>query len=51
MIGFRGAFRYPSESFADCFAMECAAMKQVREVMGLDNVTLMLPFVAASKRE
>ncbi len=45
MIGFRGAFRYPSESFADCFAMECAAMKQVRDVMGLDNVTLMLPFV------
>jgi pyruvate,water dikinase len=45
MIGFRGAYRYPSESFADCFAMECAAMKQVREVMGLDNVALMIPFV------
>ncbi|HEY0719940.1 MAG TPA: putative PEP-binding protein, partial [Gammaproteobacteria bacterium] len=45
MIGFRGAYRYPSASFVDCFAMECAAMQQVREVMGLDNVVLMIPFV------
>ncbi|HEY0634422.1 MAG TPA: phosphoenolpyruvate synthase [Gammaproteobacteria bacterium] len=45
MIGFRGAYRYPSESFAESFAMECAAMVQVREVMGLDNVALMIPFV------
>ncbi len=45
MIGFRGASRYPSESFADCFALECAAMKKVREDMGLDNVALMIPFV------
>ena len=45
MIGFRGASRYPSESFADCFAMECAAMKEVRETMGLTNVALMIPFV------
>ncbi len=45
MIGFRGASRYPSEAFADCFALECAAMKQAREVMGLDNVALMIPFV------
>ena len=45
MIGFRGASRYPSEEFAACFAMECAAMRQVREGMGLDNVALMIPFV------
>ncbi|MEJ2564583.1 MAG: phosphoenolpyruvate synthase [Gammaproteobacteria bacterium] len=45
MIGFRGASRYPSEQFAACFAMECAAMRQVREGMGLDNVALMIPFV------
>lgn len=45
MIGFRGASRYPSKEFADCFAMECAAMKVVRETMGLDNVALMIPFV------
>lgn len=44
MIGFRGASRYPSEEFAPCFALECAAMKKVREVMGLDNVALMIPF-------
>src|SRR3569623_1998500 len=45
MIGFRGASRYPSERFAECFAMECAAMKQVREELGLTNVALMIPFV------
>jgi len=45
MIGFRGASRYPSEQFADCFALECAAMKKVREEMGLHNVSLMIPFV------
>ena len=45
MIGFRGASRYPSEAFAACFALECAAMRQVRETMGLTNVTLMIPFV------
>jgi pyruvate,water dikinase len=45
MIGFRGAFRYPSKEFADCYALECAAMKQVRDVMGLTNVVLMIPFV------
>src|SRR3569623_1222507 len=45
MIGFRGASRYPAASFAECFAMECAAMKQVRETMGLSNVALMIPFV------
>ena len=45
MIGFRGAYRYPSEEFAECFAMECEAIKQVRDTMGLDNVALMIPFV------
>jgi pyruvate,water dikinase len=45
MLGFRGAARYPSERFAECFALECAAMRQVREDMGLDNVALMIPFV------
>ncbi|MDH3327349.1 MAG: phosphoenolpyruvate synthase [Gammaproteobacteria bacterium] len=45
MIGFRGASRYPSKMFADCFALECAAMIKVREEMGLDNVALMIPFV------
>jgi pyruvate,water dikinase len=45
MIGFRGASRYPSEEFAACFALECAAMKVVREEMGLDNLALMIPFV------
>ncbi|MGD2111818.1 MAG: phosphoenolpyruvate synthase [Gammaproteobacteria bacterium] len=44
MIGFRGASRYYSESFAKCFALECAAMKQVREEMGLTNLELMIPF-------
>ncbi|MGB0953450.1 MAG: phosphoenolpyruvate synthase, partial [Planctomycetota bacterium] len=45
MIGWRGASRYFSEQFAEAFAMECAALKGVRDEMGLDNVILMLPFV------
>ena len=45
MIGFRGASRYYSDAFVDCFALECAAMKKVREDMGLDNLQLMIPFV------
>ena len=45
MIGFRGAARYMAEDFKECFAMECAAMKKVRDEMGLTNVELMLPFV------
>ena len=45
MIGFRGAYRYPSPDFAESFSMECRAMRQVREDMGLDNVALMIPFV------
>ena len=45
MIGFRGAARYMAEDFKECFAMEMEAMKKVRDVMGLTNVELMLPFV------
>ncbi len=45
MLGFRGASRYISDSFRDCFELECRAMKKVREVMGLTNVELMVPFV------
>ena len=45
MLGFRGASRYISESFRDCFELECRAMKRVRIEMGLTNVELMVPFV------
>jgi pyruvate, water dikinase len=45
MIGYRGASRYLSEEFADCFEMECAALKHVRDEMGLTNVKIMIPFV------
>jgi pyruvate,water dikinase len=45
MLGFRGASRYLSPEFYDCFALECAAMKRVRDDMGLANVELMVPFV------
>jgi pyruvate,water dikinase len=45
MIGFRGAARYMAEDFKECFAMECTAMKKVRDEMGLVNVELMIPFV------
>lgn len=45
MLGFRGASRYVSADFAECFEMECRAMKRVREEMGLTNVELMVPFV------
>ncbi|MDP3701495.1 MAG: phosphoenolpyruvate synthase [Hylemonella sp.] len=45
MLGFRGAARYLSADFAGAFAMECEAMKRVREEMGLSNVELMVPFV------
>jgi pyruvate, water dikinase len=45
MIGFRGASRYVDDSFKDCFALECKAMRKVREEMGLDNVEIMIPFV------
>jgi pyruvate,water dikinase len=45
MIGFRGASRYIAESFRDCFALECEAMRRVRDDMGLTNVEAMIPFV------
>ncbi|TFW18782.1 phosphoenolpyruvate synthase [Massilia arenosa] len=45
MLGFRGAARYLSEDFAGAFEMECAAMKRVRNEMGLTNVEIMVPFV------
>ena len=44
MIGFRGASRYAHPAYAEGFALECAAMRRVREVMGLTNVKLMIPF-------
>ncbi|WP_125722086.1 phosphoenolpyruvate synthase [Pseudoalteromonas rubra] len=45
MIGFRGASRYISEDFRECFALECEAIKRVRNQMGLENVEIMIPFV------
>ena len=45
MLGFRGAARYVDEKFRPCFEMECAAIKKVRNDMGLDNVQIMIPFV------
>ncbi len=44
MIGLRGASRYVHPSYAEAFALECAAMRRVRTTMGLDNVKLMVPF-------
>ena len=45
MLGFRGASRYISETFRDCFYLECEALKRVRDVMGFTNVEVMVPFV------
>ncbi len=45
MLGFRGASRYVASSFYDCFALECRAMKRVRDAMGFTNVEVMIPFV------
>lgn len=45
MLGFRGASRYISEEFRDCFALECEAIKRVRNDMGLTNIEVMIPFV------
>ncbi|WP_410472317.1 phosphoenolpyruvate synthase [Faucicola mancuniensis] len=45
MLGFRGASRYVSENFRDCFELECRALKRVRDDMGLTNVEIMIPFV------
>jgi len=45
MLGFRGASRYVAEEFRDCFAMECQAIRWVRDQMGFGNVEVMVPFV------
>ena len=45
MLGFRGASRYVAKDFRDCFEMECAALRKVRNELGLTNVELMVPFV------
>ena len=45
MLGFRGAARYVSDDFKDAFALECKALKYVRDIMGLTNVEIMIPFV------
>jgi pyruvate,water dikinase len=45
MLGWRGASRYTADNFRQCFELECAAMKKVREELGLANVELMVPFV------
>jgi pyruvate,water dikinase len=45
MLGFRGASRYVSDNFRDCFELECRALKKVRDEMGLTNVKIMIPFV------
>lgn len=45
MLGFRGASRYRSSEFADVFALECEALRRVRNELGLDNIEVMVPFV------
>lgn len=45
MLGFRGASRYISDDFRECFALECEAIKRVRNKMGLTNVEIMIPFI------
>ena len=45
MLGFRGASRYLSSSFRECFELECRALKKVRDDMGLTNIEIMVPFV------
>jgi pyruvate,water dikinase len=50
MLGFRGAARYISAEFGEAFAMECQALKRVREDMGLTNVQIMVPFVRTLKQ-
>jgi pyruvate,water dikinase len=50
MLGFRGASRYISGEFSDAFAMECEALKRVRDDMGLSNVEIMVPFVRTVKQ-
>ena len=50
MLGFRGASRYISKEFGEAFAMECEALKRVRNDMGLTNVEIMVPFVRTLKQ-
>ncbi len=50
MLGFRGASRYISGEFGDAFAMECEALKRVRNDMGFSNVEIMVPFVRTVKQ-
>ena len=50
MLGFRGAARYISHEFGEAFAMECEALKRVRNDMGLTNVEIMVPFVRTLKQ-
>ena len=50
MLGFRGAARYVADSFRPCFEMECAAIRKVRNDMGLMNVQVMIPFVRTVKQ-
>jgi pyruvate,water dikinase len=49
MMGFRGASRYIASSFRECFELECMAINKVRNQMGLNNVTIMIPFVRTTK--
>jgi pyruvate,water dikinase len=49
MLGFRGASRYVAPEFYDCFALECEAMRRVRDVLGFTNVQLMVPFVRTTR--
>ncbi len=49
MLGFRGASRYVSDLYREAFALECAAIKRVREEIGLDNVIIMIPFCRTLK--
>ena len=49
MIGFRGASRYLNETFAPAFMMECEALKRAKEVFGLNNISLMVPFCRSVK--
>ncbi len=49
MMGFRGASRYISPNFRECFELECMAINKVRNQMGLNNVIIMIPFVRTTK--
>jgi pyruvate,water dikinase len=49
MLGFRGASRYLAQEFYACFALECEAMRRVRDVLGFTNVELMVPFVRTTQ--